>query len=152
MENKTYGNCIITKAVIFAAEKHHGTIRKGSEENPLPYIVHPMEAATIAATMTNAPNVIASAFLHDLVEDTDVSIETIKAEFNDIIAELVAGETENKRAGEPPGETWGIRKQETLDFLKHADENSKIITLSDKLSNIRALKQVPGEGDKHINE
>lgn len=84
MENKTYGNCIITKAVIFAAEKHHGTIRKGSEENPLPYIVHPMEAATIAATMTNDPNVIAAALLHDVVEDTDVSIETIKAEFNDI--------------------------------------------------------------------
>lgn len=141
MESKIYDHHIITKAIIFAAEKHHGAIRKGTEESPIPYIVHPMEAAAIAATMTNDPNVIAAALLHDVVEDAEVSIETVKAEFNDIIATLVAGESENKRRGEPAEETWEIRKRETLEHLKHAEENAKIVTLSDKLSNIRALKR-----------
>ncbi|NLM19162.1 MAG: bifunctional (p)ppGpp synthetase/guanosine-3',5'-bis(diphosphate) 3'-pyrophosphohydrolase [Clostridiaceae bacterium] len=132
---------MITKAIIFAAKSHDGAIRKGTEAEPIPYIVHPMEAAAIAATMTNDPNVIAAALLHDVVEDTDVSIETIKSDFNEVIAELVAGESENKRSEQPAEETWKIRKQETLEFLKQAEENSKIVALSDKLSNIRAIKR-----------
>ena len=141
MKVNAYDHHIITKAIIFAAKSHQGAIRKGTEEEPIPYIVHPMEAAAIAATMTNDPNVIAAALLHDVVEDTEVSIETIKSEFNEIIAELVAGESENKRSEQPAEETWKIRKQETLEFLKQAEENSKIVALSDKLSNIRAIKR-----------
>lgn len=114
-------------------------IRKGSESNPLPYILHPVEAATIAATMSRDLNVIIAVLLHDVVEDTDTSLETIRIEFNDEIASLVADQSEDKREDLPEADTWEIRKQETLDHLKFASLDSKIVTLSDKLANMRSL-------------
>lgn len=140
---KEYDHQIVAKAIRFAAESHLGAIRKGTEEYPIPYIVHPLEAAAIAATMTNDPNVIAAALLHDVVEDAKVPIEIIEAEFNGTIAQLVAEESENKREDKPAAETWKLRKQETLDRLKDnkvMSVSSKMVTLADKLSNIRAIK------------
>lgn len=136
-----YDHDILTKAIVFATQQHHKTIRKGSEKNPIPYILHPMEAAVIAATITNDPNVIAAALLHDVVEDTEVSIETIRLEFNNQIADLVADQSENKREDRKAEETWLVRKQETLDNLNQAGKKSKIVTLGDKLSNMRSIKR-----------
>lgn len=141
MSSTIYDHSILSKAIIFATKKHQGTIRKGSSKCPMPYILHPMEAATIAATMTNDANVIAAALLHDVVEDTDVEIETIKKEFNEEIATLVADQSENKRESLPDKDTWQIRKEETLESLKTASRHSKMVTLSDKLSNMRSIKR-----------
>lgn len=55
------------------------------------------------------------------------------------MARLVATESEDKREDLPPEETWKIRKQETLEHLKNATREEKMITLGDKLSNIRAI-------------
>ncbi|NLC54357.1 MAG: HD domain-containing protein [Erysipelothrix sp.] len=141
MKNNTYDQSLMTKAIVFAAQKHDGEIRKGSEEYPIAYIIHPMEAATIAATMTSDENVIIAALLHDVVEDTDTSLKTIETEFNEIVAMLVADQSENKREDKPAAKTWKIRKQETLDNLKDTSRASKIVTLSDKLSNMRSLNR-----------
>lgn len=100
-----------------------------------------MEAAAIAATMTNDPNVIAAAVLHDVLEDTGVSLETLQKEFNQTICDLVLKESENKREDFPATETWKIRKGETIQKLKDASKETKILTLSDKLSNIRAINR-----------
>ena len=127
---------IFDKAIEFAVKAHSGSVRKGTET---PYIVHPMEAAAIVATMTNEPAVLAGAMLHDTVEDTNYTIEDIRAEFGDKVASLVASESENKREDLPSSETWKIRKQETLEHLSHAPIEVKMITLGDKLSNIRAI-------------
>ena len=51
-----------------------GAVRKG---NDIPYIVHPMEALSIAATMTNDPEVLAATVLHDVVEDTAITLSLI---------------------------------------------------------------------------
>ncbi len=134
-----YNHELLTKAIKFATDRHEGMIRKGSESNPLPYILHPMESATIAATMSRDVNVIVAALLHDVVEDTKTSIETIKVQFNDVVAKLVADQSEDKREDLPEADTWEIRKQETLDQLRFASKDSKIVTLSDKLSNMRSL-------------
>ena len=65
---------LVTQAVIFAAQAHDGAARKGSE---IPYIVHPMEVVAIASTMTDDPQVLAAAALHDVMEDCGVTFETL---------------------------------------------------------------------------
>lgn len=127
---------MINKAITFATQAHKGAVRKGSK---LPYILHPLETAVIASTMTTDENVIAAAILHDVLEDTDVTYEQLKQEFG-LIADYVQFESENKRRNLPPEQTWHIRKQETIDHLTNETRlELKIIALSDKLSNIRSL-------------
>lgn len=138
---------LMDRAIIFATRAHSGTYRKGTN---IPYIVHPIEAAAIVATMTDDPDVIAAAVLHDVVEDTDATVDEIRLFFNDRIANLVEAESENKRRDLPPQETWMLRKMETLDFLRtRADREAKILALADKLSNMRAIhRDQKSVGDK----
>ena len=134
------------KAIALATKAHAGQNRKGTD---IPYITHPLEAAIIVATMTEDPNIIAAAVLHDVMEDAKIKKEELTREFNDIICDLVAGESENKRENLPASETWVVRKQETLDHLKKAELPSKLVALGDKLSNIRAMRSdYERDGDK----
>ena len=127
---------VLDRAIVFATEAHEGQFRKGTQ---IPYILHPMEAAAIVGTMTTDNEVIAGAVLHDVVEDTDTTIDDIQDMFGDRVAFLVYSESENKRENLSAQSTWKIRKQETLDHLKKAPLDVKMITLGDKLSNIRAI-------------
>lgn len=128
---------ILDEAILFAVEAHKGAYRKCSR---IPYILHPLEAAAIVASMTDDENVIAAAVLHDVVEDTPATLEEIKSRFGQYISELVASESENKREGESREETWRIRKQETIEHLMYSPAREiKMLTLGDKLSNIRAI-------------
>ena len=125
------------KAIIFATKAHSGSFRKGTKT---PYIVHPLEAAAIVATITNDEEVLAAAVLHDVVEDTEFGVEDIRREFGERVAGLVASEREDKREDLPSADTWKIRKQETLDYLESkASLEEKMVALGDKLSNIRAM-------------
>lgn len=127
---------VLNKAIEFATKVHNGQVRKGTT---IPYILHPLEAATIVGTMTTDDEIIASAVLHDVVEDTDTTVEQIEELFGYRVARLVASESEDKRENLPAQSTWKVRKQETLDHLKSATIDVKMITLGDKLSNIRAI-------------
>ena len=128
---------LMDRAIVFATRAHSGTYRKGTS---IPYIGHPIEAAAIVSTMTADPDMIAAAVLHDVVEDTDATVEEISFFFNERIARLVEAESENKRKDLPPQETWMVRKMETLEFLRtKADREAKILALADKLSNMRAI-------------
>ncbi len=129
---------ILDAAIIVATRAHAGMTRKGSKT---PYILHPLEAAAIVATMTDDRNIIAAAVLHDVVEDTNISPEEIERIFGGKIKELVAAESEDKRSNLDPKETWKIRKQETIEHLKSASIDVKMVTLGDKLSNIRAISR-----------
>lgn len=127
---------ILDSAIIFAVNAHRGQLRKGSNA---PYILHPMEVAAIVGSMTEDEEVIAAAVLHDTVEDTAATLEEIKEQFGSRIAELVAAESENKRENSSPSATWKIRKEETIAHLKTATAEVKMLTLGDKLSNIRSI-------------
>ncbi len=130
---------LINKAIVFAAEAHKTQKRKKTE---IPYIVHPLEAGVIAAAMSDDDRVVAAAFLHDTLEDTGTNAETLKELFGERVAYLVVNESENKREGTPESETWKLRKQETIDHLRNCtDEDVKIIALSDKLANLRAINR-----------
>ena len=128
---------MVEKAMIFASKAHEGMFRKGTD---IPYIVHPMEAGAIAASVTSDKEVIAAAILHDTLEDTTTTAEEIEKEFGKEVLRLIQSDSENKREELPPEETWKIRKQETIEYLKNkADRKEKIIAISDKLSNIRSI-------------
>ena len=125
---------IIERALIFAAEKHKGQVRKGSL---IPYISHPIETSMIVAKMDGDPETIAAAALHDTLEDTDTSYEELSDNFGKRVADLVQCESENKRKNRPSQETWKIRKQETLDKAASEPIEARKIMLADKLSNMR---------------
>ena len=128
---------LVSEAIAFAVKAHDGMRRKKSEA---PYILHPMEAAVIVGTITDDQNLIAAAALHDVVEDAGVAIEEIEEKFGKRIRELVASETEDKRADLPPSDTWRIRKEESLAVLRTTDDIGVLMVwLGDKLANMRSI-------------
>ena len=127
---------LLDRAIIFAVKAHAGTERRGKG---FPYIVHPMEAMEIVATMTPDQELLAAAALHDTVEDTDVTLEEIKKEFGERVAMLVAHESEDKMPEMSEEESWRIRKQAAIDKLARAPRDAKMVALGDKLSNMRAI-------------
>ena len=128
---------LVSEAIVFAVKAHDGMRRKKGQA---PYILHPMEAAVIVGTMTEDQNVIAAAVLHDVVEDAGITLEEIKEKFGQRVWELVGAETEDKREHLPPGETWRIRKKESLDVLKSTNDMDVLkIWLGDKLANMRSI-------------
>ena len=136
MANKPLDTTLLDRAIVFAVRAHAGTERRGKG---FPYIVHPMEAMEIVATMTCDQELLAAAALHDTVEDTDVTIEQIRTEFGDRIASLVASESDTVLDGLSVEESWHARKQVAIDRLAHASRDGKIVALGDKLSNMRAI-------------
>lgn len=126
---------LLDRAITFAVKAHQGMERKGKG---FPYIVHPMEAVCIVATMTNDQELMAAAALHDVIEDTDTTADDLKKEFGERVAMLVEAESDDKTGGSK-AETWHQRKQDTLDRLRNADLDIKIVALGDKLSNMRAI-------------
>lgn len=137
---------LVSEAIAFAVQAHDGMRRKKSES---PYILHPMEAAVIVGTMTDDQCLIAAAALHDVVEDAGITIEEIEERFGKRVRALVASETEDKRADLPPEDTWRIRKEESLEVLKNAEDLGVLMVwLGDKLANMRAIyREWKIEGD-----
>ena len=121
---------LFDKAAQFAIEAHRGGERRGKG---FPYIIHPMEAAAIVATVTNDPEMLAAAILHDTVEDTDVTIEQIEEQFGPRVARLVHTDTAQK------GASWRARREVQIERFRQADRDSQIVALGDKLSNLRAI-------------
>lgn len=149
MANKPLDTDLLDRAIMFAVRAHAGTERRGKG---FPYIVHPMEAMEIVATMTSNQELLAAAALHDTVEDTDITVEQIRAEFGDRIASLVASESDNFEEGVSEEDSWHARKQAAIDRLSSAPHDAKIVALGDKLSNMRAIaRDYAMQGDKLWN-
>lgn len=135
MDEKTIN--VLDRAICMAVRAHAGMQRK---KDGGPYILHPMEAAVIAGTLTHDPEVLAAAVLHDTVEDAGVTLEEICAACGERVAQLVASETEEKYRNLPGRETWKRRKEESLQILREAtDPGTQIIWLADKLANMRSF-------------
>lgn len=136
MANAPIDTSLLDRAIMFAVKAHAGTERRGKG---FPYIVHPMEAVEIVATITPDQELLAAAALHDTVEDTDVTIDQIRAEFSDRIASLVGAETDVLIDGRSEEESWHDRKRAAIDRLSKASRDAKIVAMGDKLSNMRAI-------------
>lgn len=130
---------ILERAIIFATETHAGVVRKASGT---PYILHPIEVATIIYTMSRSLELAAAGALHDVVEDTPVTNEMIHEVFGDHVARLVKFCTEDKQVTLSAEVTWQQRKQATIDSLcMRAGREDKILALADKLSNLREMNR-----------
>lgn len=140
MANKYLDTNLLDRAIIFAVKAHHDTERRGKG---FPYIVHPLEAVEIVATITPDQELLAAAALHDVIEDTDVTVDQLRAEFGDRIADLVHAESDQIDGqlfdGRNEEETWHARKQAAIDRLAAAPYEAKIVAMGDKLSNMRAI-------------
>jgi myo-inositol-1(or 4)-monophosphatase len=136
MANKPLDTALLDRAIVFALRAHAGTERRGKG---FPYIVHPLEAVTIVATMTSDQELLAAAALHDTVEDTDVTIDQIRAEFGDRIASLVAADSDMPVQDMNAEDSWYVRKQAAIDRIAASSHDAKIVAMGDKLSNMRAI-------------
>ena len=138
---KKMDTTLLDRAIRFAVAAHSGVERRGKG---FPYIVHPMEAMAIAATMTPDQEILAAAALHDVVEDTDVTLEDLRAQFGDRVAQLVDTESDHFK----DDLDWRARKEDSLKRLREADRDEKIVALGDKLSNMRAIaRDYTSEGE-----
>ena len=127
---------LLDRAIEFAMVKHAGQVRKGTS---IPYFTHVMEAMEIVSRMTEDEELRAAAVLHDTLEDTKTTKEELVEAFGQRVADLVAAESEDKWKDRPEGETWLVRKTETIEHLREADTEIRMLALGDKLSNIRAM-------------
>ena len=128
---------MLEEAIIYATVMHQGKVRKF---NGIPFILHPLEVAQILATMTDDPEIITAGILHDIVEDTDGTLEEIEKRFGKRVAELVSSESEQEYPEEDRGASWKRRKEQSLLVLKNSKDNGvRMLWLADKLANMRSL-------------
>ena len=135
----------IKEAFIFARQAHSGQKRKSGE----PYIIHPMAVARIVAEeLLLGPNPVIAAFLHDVVEDTDHTIEEVKSLFGPDVAYLVRVVTKKKKVQNNTSKQVDNFKQ-MLDSL-HYDIRAILIKLADRLHNMRTLESMLPEKQMKI--
>lgn len=138
--NEKYMQNLIQKAILKAMEVHQGQVRKGDGKTP--YVLHPLEVGVILSHYTSSEVLIASAILHDVVEDGNVKIDDFKNEFNEDVASIVLVLTEDKTI-----QDWVQRKGEHLSRLAN-NKTAYIIKAVDALVNMRDLfTAVESQGD-----
>lgn len=136
MANNYLNTDLLDRALIFAVQAHRNTERRGKR---FPYIVHPLEAVEIVATITPDQELLAAAALHDTIEDTDVTYDQLCGEFGKRIADLVRAESDQFTAGVSEADSWRDRKQAAVSRLAAASHDAKVVAMGDKLSNMRAI-------------
>lgn len=129
-------------AIQFAARAHRGQVRKA---NGVPYIVHPLGAARLLIEYgcTHEEAVVA-AILHDVVEDTDATLEELRVEFGSTVADFVEALSEPDKSA-----PWEARKRHTIHTLKEAPQAVLLVSCADKLDNLSSIAQdVDVRGDE----
>lgn len=122
---------LIEKALQIASRAHEGQYRKQTD---IPYIAHPVAVGMLLLRAGYEAELVAAGILHDTVEDTAVTIEMIEQEFGPKIAEIVSGCSEPDKSL-----PWKERKEHTIQFLRTAPEEIRVVVCADKLHNIRSI-------------
>ena len=127
---------LIRRAYDFANELHKNQKRKSGEL----YIIHPLNVAYILSTLELDDETICAALLHDVVEDTPVTIEDLRKEFNDSIAEMVEGVTKLGTLKYTNMEEQQVENYRKMFLAMGKDIRVILIKLADRLHNMRTLK------------
>lgn len=124
---------LLFKALNYAAEQHKAQRRKGMES--VPYINHPIKVTNIITQFIpdTSDELICASILHDVVEDTDATIDDIKNKFGDLIASIVQEVTDDKSLSKAESRIKQIENAPKLSY------NAKIIRVCDKISNVRDI-------------
>ncbi|MBR6265085.1 MAG: bifunctional (p)ppGpp synthetase/guanosine-3',5'-bis(diphosphate) 3'-pyrophosphohydrolase [Bacteroidales bacterium] len=138
---------LVKKAFSVANEAHYGTRRRSGE----PYILHPIAVARIVSDEIGlGSKSVISALLHDVVEDTDITLEDINNMFGPKIAQIVDGLTKIRGVlKNKEGQAENFKK---IVFTLSEDVRVIIIKLADRLHNMRTLDSMPPEKQKRIAE
>jgi len=131
---------LIARALAKATEAHAGQTRNGS--GGLPYIEHPRMVAATLAARDYGDATLAAAILHDVVEDSDTTVEELRAEFGDEIADLVAALSDDESI-----ESYRDRKDEHRRRVAEVDGDALAIYAADKLN-----AAIGGEGMRVADE
>ncbi|MBR3673789.1 MAG: bifunctional (p)ppGpp synthetase/guanosine-3',5'-bis(diphosphate) 3'-pyrophosphohydrolase [Clostridia bacterium] len=127
---------LIKRAYDFAKEKHGDQLRKSGE----PYIIHPVQVAYILAGLELDDATICAALLHDVAEDTEVTIQDLAREFSTEIAEMVDGVTKLGNLKYTSAEEQQVENYRKMFLAMGKDIRVILIKLADRLHNMRTLK------------
>jgi (p)ppGpp synthase/HD superfamily hydrolase len=131
---------IVEKALQVASKSHRKQCRKNTD---IPYITHPVTVGMMLMKAGYDEEIIAAGILHDTVEDTDLTLNDIEREFGSRIARIVEGCSEPNKSL-----PWKERKEHTIEFLKTAPKEIRVVACADKLHNIRSIvKDYEQQGD-----
>lgn len=123
----------ILKAIKVATKAHNGQLRKYTNE---PYITHPFAVAGLVSSVTVNTDMIASAILHDVVEDTDVELKFIYNAFGSKISGMVEDLTDISKLEDGNRK---VRKEIDRQHIAEASENSQTIKLADLVDNSKTI-------------
>jgi guanosine-3',5'-bis(diphosphate) 3'-pyrophosphohydrolase len=137
---------LLRRAYLFSARQHRGQIRKSGE----PYLVHPLEVANILAELKLDPICVATGLLHDIVEDTETSVEDIEEYFGPEIAHLVDGLTKISKLDHASYEERQALNMRKMLLAMVDDVRVMLVKLADRLHNMRTLEYLPGEKRRRI--
>lgn len=125
---------LLFDAIEFAFQSHRGDHRKGTS---IPYIVHPLSMVRYLARLEAPVELVAAAALHDVVEDTDATLDEIRERFGPRVADLVDGASEKDKSL-----SWRERKVHTIDHARETDDVELIVLKCvDKLDNLRDIRE-----------
>ena len=119
-------------AFAFAQELHAGQRR---DWDAAPFILHPLEVAALLSAAGSPDEVVAAGILHDIVEDTDTDVDTVRERFGEPVAALVAAVTED-----PDIEPYEARKEALRRAAVAAGPEARAIFAADKLAKVRDLR------------
>ena len=132
---------VINKA-IYWARKYHGNQKRKSGE---PYYSHPLEVAYMVSEYNLKTDIIAASILHDIVEDTEVTVEMIQGTFGQRIAEMVDRLTRDR----PDGTKLSV-EQILENAYKYKDKEVILIKFIDRLHNMETLDSMPDSKKQEI--
>jgi guanosine-3',5'-bis(diphosphate) 3'-pyrophosphohydrolase len=127
---------LVTRAFRFAAAAHEGQQRHSGSD----FIEHPVGAARICAELRLDEQTLAAALLHDVVEDTETSIEDVRAEFGEEVARLVEGVTKLTRIQFQSREQAEAENYRKMVVAMSEDVRVILIKLADRLHNMRTIE------------
>lgn len=130
LQEQINNHALIERAAALAARAHSGQTRK---ESAMPYIAHPIAVALILARYSFPDNVIAAALAHDIVEDTDIAGEELRAELGNDAADFILPITHDNSL------SWEEKKIGYIETVRQASEGAKAISVADKIANARSL-------------
>src|SRR3954470_2865802 len=137
---------LISRAYAEAANAHTGQLRNSGE----PYIEHPLSVAMIVAELGLDDVTIASALLHDAVEDTKLSLDELRSHFGNDVADIVDGDTKLDRIRFDSKEAQQAATMRKMLVAMAKDVRVLIIKLSDRLHNMSTLAAMPASKQERI--
>jgi guanosine-3',5'-bis(diphosphate) 3'-pyrophosphohydrolase len=139
---------LVQKAYEFAREAHQDQLRASGEA----FISHPLNVARILAESGFEPNTVAAALLHDVVEDTPVSLDELKENFGDEITALVDGVTKLDRIEFHSREAQQAATLRKMIIAMASDIRVLVIKIADRLHNMRTIKALPVEKMRRVSQ